>query len=166
MSRRNVRAYVGAIGAVVLLASLSSLPAAAETPNPGSPALAEVGKLEDARRAAMISADPVALENVFAADCTYIHSNGISQSRADLLGMLARGEIRYRAFTVEAVQYRAYGSTVVVTGMQTIELTNSGKPFTSRSRYTVVYAPAAGRLQVVAYQATPLPEVVMQEKQE
>jgi ketosteroid isomerase-like protein len=161
MIRRKVLTCFQATGAVVLLMSLSSL-LAAETPAP----VAEVAKLEDARRAAMISADPAALENVFAADCTYIHSNGISQSRADLLGMLARGEIRYRAFTVEAVQYRAYGSTVVVTGMQTIELTNSGKPFASRSRYTVVYAPAAGGLQVVAYQSTPLPDVVMQEKHE
>lgn len=165
MNHSNALRRVGAIGAVVLLASLSSL-RAAETPDGGSAAVAEVARLEDARRAAMISADPAALESVFAADCTYIHSNGISQSRADLLGMLARGEIRYRAFTVDAVQYRAYGTTVVVTGMQTIELTNSGKPFSSRSRYTVVYAPAADGFRVVAYQSTPLPELVMQEKKE
>jgi len=165
MTRRHAGMSVAAVGMVVGLA-LAAPVRAAETPNPESASVAEVAKLEDTRRAAMISADPVALEAVFAADCTYIHSNGISQSRADLLGMLARGEIRYRAFTVDAVQYRAYGATVVVTGMQTIELTNSGQPFNSRSRYTVVYAPAAEGFRVVAYQSTPLPELVMQEKKE
>ncbi len=165
MTRRHAGLSVAAVGMAVSLA-LAAPVRAAETPNQEDAAVAEVAKLEDARRAAMISADPAALESVFAADCTYIHSNGISQSRADLLGMLARGEIRYRAFTVEAVEYRAYGAAVVVTGMQTIELTNSDKPFTSRSRYTVVYAPAGGAVRVVAYQSTPLPELVMQEKKE
>lgn len=165
MTRRHAGMCFAAVGLLACLA-LAAPVRAGEAPDPGSGSVAEVAKLENARRAAMISADPTALESVFAADCTYIHSNGISQSRSDLLGMLARGEIRYRSFTVEAVEYRAYGATVVGTGMQTIELTNAGKPFTSRSRYTVVYAPVAEGLRLVAYQSTSLPELVMQEMKE
>jgi ketosteroid isomerase-like protein len=139
---------------------------AAETADRGSASIAEVTRLENSRRAAMITADTTALAALFAEDCTYIHSNGIEQSRSELLRMLARGEIRYLAFTVEAVKYRAHGAAVVGTGTQTIELANAGKPFTSRSRYTVVYAPAGEGLELVAYQSTTLPEVVMQEKKE
>jgi ketosteroid isomerase-like protein len=161
----SVRACAGAIGALALLAPLPT-PRADGTRDGVHAAVAEVVKLEDARRAAMIAADGKALSALFASDCTYIHSNGIAQSRGDLLTMLARGEIRYLAFTVESVEYRAYGETVVGTGTQTIELTNSGRPFTSRSRYTVVYARSDGGLKLAAYQSTPLPDVVMQEKRE
>lgn len=165
MTRRHARWIV--VAALVLAGLAPAPPArAAEGSDPGSASVAAVARLEDARRAAMIAADPAALDSLLAAGCTYIHSNGIAQSRAELLGMLSRGDIRYRAFAVEAVEYHAYGATVVGTGLQTIELTNAGKAFSSRSRYTVVYAPVAGALRLVAYQSTPLPEIVMQEKRE
>ena len=95
-----------------------------------------------------------------AADATYVHSTGLIQKRDELFSMLERGDIRYVSFTVDTVEYRVYGDTVVGTGAQHIELTSGGKALTSHSRYTVVYAPAGGGLKMVAYQSTPLPEIV------
>jgi len=125
--------------------------------------VAEATRMEEARRTAMIAADEAALNAVFAPTCVYIHSNGIAQSTPEVIGMLTRGEIRYHAFTVQDVAYRVYGTTVVGNGMQSIELTNSGRPFTSKSRYTVVYARIDGALRLVSYQSTSLPEIKMQE---
>ena len=112
----------------------------------------------------MVGADVKTLGELMAPDATYVHSTGLIQKRDELLSMLERGDIRYLSFTVDAVEYRMYGDTVVATGVQSIDLTSAGKPFTSRSRYTVVYAPAGGDLKMVAYQSTALSEIVTREK--
>jgi hypothetical protein len=126
--------------------------------------LSAVQAREEERRRAMVAVDVASLDDLFAADATYVHSNGLSQSKADVISMLARGEIRYVSFDVKEASYRAYGATVVATGVQEIRLTSSGKPFTSNSRYTVVYATIDGEPKMVAYQSTSLPEIVKQEK--
>jgi hypothetical protein len=47
--------------------------------------------------------------------------------------------------------------------VQSISLTSSGTPFTSNSRYTVVYATIDSKPRLVAYQSTLLPDIVKQE---
>ncbi len=118
---------------------------------------------EEERQRAMIDVDAAALDDLFAADATYVHSNGLFQTKAGLIAMLAKKELRYVAFDVKESSCRAYGQTVVCMGTQSISLTSSGKPFTSNSRYTVVYAMIDGKLRVVSYQSTALPEIVKQE---
>jgi ketosteroid isomerase-like protein len=111
----------------------------------------------------MIRVDVPALEDLFAEDVTYVHSNGLAQTKAGIIAMLTKRELRYLNFGVKEAEYREYGTTVVCTGVQSISLTSSGTPFTSNSRYTVVYATIDGRPRVVAYQSTLLPEIVKQE---
>lgn len=147
------------VGCVVALCAAVAL---AEVPS-GDAAVAAVEELEHVRQHAMVSVDVETLARVLAEDFTYIHSTGLAQSRDDLVAMLTKGDIRYVAFRVESVAWRAYGATVVGTGVQTIELTSSDKPLTSRSRFTVVYAPVRGEHRMVSYQSTPMPDVVLQE---
>jgi hypothetical protein len=128
--------------------------------------VAAVEQREAERQRAMVAVDLKALDDLFAADATYVHTNGIGQSKADLVAMLTRGDIRYVSFEVKEAAYRVYGQTVVGNGTQTITLTTSGTPFTSNSRYTVVYATVGGKPRVVAYQSTSLPDIVMQEMKE
>ena len=122
-----------------------------------------VKQREADRQRAMIDVDSAALDDLFAADATYVHSNGLFQTKAGVIAMLAKKELRYVAFDVKEAAYRAYGQTVVCTGVQSISLTSSGRPFVSNSRYTVVYAVIDGKPRVVAYQSTLLPEIVKQE---
>ncbi|HEX5133509.1 MAG TPA: nuclear transport factor 2 family protein [Candidatus Krumholzibacteria bacterium] len=136
---------------------------AAKSPPVGDEAVAAVERMENERRAAMVAVDVHALARIFDADATYVHSTGLMQSRDDVFGMLTRGDIRYVGFEVESVAYRAYGSTVLGTGVQKIDLASSGKSLTSRSRFTVVYAVSRGELHLVSYQSTSMPEVVKQE---
>jgi hypothetical protein len=151
---------------VVLLALCLAVPCAgaawADAPS-GNAAIAAVEELEHSRQHATVSVDEGALSAILADDMVYIHSTGLAQSKGDFLGMLSRGDIRYVAFRVESVSYRVYGSTVVGTGVQAIDLVSSGKPFVSRSRYVVVYVPVQGAYQLVSYQSTSMPEIVMQE---
>lgn len=124
-----------------------------------------VKQREVERQRAMIDVDLPALDGLFAADATYIHSNGLAQTKAGMIAMLTKKELRYVAFDVKESTYRAYGQTVVVNGVQEISLTSSGRPFTSNSRYTVVYAMIDGKPKVVSYQSTSMPDIVMQEMQ-
>ena len=152
------------IAAIVLSAALLTSWSAASRAD--SALVEAVKSRESERQIAMIRADVPALEDVFAEDVVYIHSNGLAQTRAGLIAMLTKRELRYLNFDIQTAEYREYGGTVVCTGMQSISLTSSGKPFTSNSRYTIVYASIDGRPRVVAYQSTLLPEIVKQEKQE
>jgi ketosteroid isomerase-like protein len=144
---------------LLVIATACARPVGAQTPGENGTAVARVMDLEATRRAAMVAGDMKSLAELMADDVTYVHSNGMIQKRDELFSMLTRGEIRYVSFNVDAVEFRAYGDTVVGTGTQLIDLTSAGKPFTSRSRFTVVYAPVGGALKVVAYQSTPLPEI-------
>ncbi|HEU4366430.1 MAG TPA: nuclear transport factor 2 family protein [Candidatus Krumholzibacteria bacterium] len=148
--------------AVACVVFLCAGVARAEAPA-GDAAVAAVEELEHARQHAMVAADIATLVEIFADDFTYVHSTGLAQSKDELLAMLTRGDIQYIAFRTESAVYRAYGSTVVGTGVQSIDLTSSGKALTSRSRYTVVYAPVRGALRLVSYQSTPMPEIVLQQ---
>jgi len=147
---------------LVLCAAVCAPAAWADAPS-GKAAIAAVEELEHARQHAMVSVDTETLLGIFADDMTYTHSTGLAQTRGDLLDMLSRGDIKYVAFKVESIAYRVYGSTVVGTGVQAIDLTSSGKAFVSRSRYVVVYVPVQGQHRMVSYQSTTMPEIVMQE---
>jgi hypothetical protein len=145
---------------VTLWAALAVAPAQAATKEE---LVAAVVQREAQRQRAMIDVDLAAIDDLFAADATYIHSNGLAQTKAGVVAMLEKKELRYVSFDVQEATYRVYGETVVCTGAQSIQLTSSGRPFTSNSRYTVVYAMLDGKPRVVAYQSTLLPEIVKQE---
>lgn len=147
----------------VLVATFSALAASVVHAGSGEDLVAAVKAREGERQRAMVAVDLPALDDLFAADATYVHSNGLTQTKNGVIAMLAKKELRYVSFDIKEATYRAFGATVVVTGTQSIELTSSGRPFTSNSRYTVVYATIDGKPRVVAYQSTLLPEIVMQE---
>ena len=147
----------------VLIAALVVIAASAVHAGPGDDLVAAVKAREAERQRAMIGVDLPALEELLAADATYIHSNGLAQTKNGFIAMLAKKELRYVSFDIQEATFRVFGETVVVTGTQSIELTSSGRPFTSNSRYTVVYATIDGKPRMVAYQSTLLPEIVLQE---
>jgi hypothetical protein len=156
MNRWSLAAAVVAAG-VAWAGSTSAQTAA-------TPDLVETVKAREAeRQRAMVAVDLKALDDIFAADATYIHSNGLAQTKAGVIAMLTKKELRYLSFDIKEANYRPYGDTVVCTGMQVISLTSSGTPFTSNSRYTIVYATVDGKPRVVAYQSTLMPEIVKQE---
>lgn len=136
-------------------------PAAAAT---SADALAQVVGLEEKRRKAMIAADTHTLAEIIAEDATYVHGTGIMQKRDELLRVLADRTIRYLSFDLEKSSYRVYGTTVVGTGVQKIQVMSGGKSLVIHSRYTVMYAETDGAERLIAYQSTPLPEMTPAKK--
>jgi uncharacterized protein (TIGR02246 family) len=122
-------------------------------------AVTTVRALEAARLSALVAGDTGRLAGIIAPDATYVHSNGLVQSRDALFAMLERGEIRYLSVTPENPQYRAYDGTVIGTGVQNVEVKSGGKSMVMRNRYTVVYATTPDGWRMVAYQSTAMPKV-------
>ena len=106
----------------------------------------------------MIQADEVALDSLLAAGCAYTHSNGLFQSKKEVIEMLTSGNVRYLSIEASDVWMRCRGWTCVITGNQTVKLEVRGEPVTSISRYTVVWAELGERWQCIAYQSTPIPQ--------
>ena len=131
----------------------------AATPATPSAAIEVVRLLETRRQSALVAADTNELAEIFAPDATYVHANGIMQTPAELFAVLQRGDIRYVSFATEDVRYRAYGTTVVVTGAQRLSVKSAGKSAVMRSRYTAVYALEGTGARMVAYQSTPTPNM-------
>ena len=124
---------------------------------PGVDALAQVVGLEEKRRKAMVAADVKTLETIIAEDATYVHSTGIMQKRDELLRLLANKSIQYISFDLEKSSYTVYGTTVVGTGVQKINVMAGGQARVIHSRYTVVYAKKGGSEKLISSQSTPLP---------
>ncbi len=61
---------------------------------------------DDARIAAMISADPAKLAAVFSDDLLYVHSNGKVDTKATFLPAIAEGRSVYRKVTYENRDFR------------------------------------------------------------
>jgi ketosteroid isomerase-like protein len=125
----------------------------------------KVRALEVARRSALVAGDEAGLKRIMASRMTYTHSNGLVQTREQLIHMLRDNKVAYLKFDVGEAHVVEFHSVVVVTGAQKIQLRFEGSEFASRSRYTVVYAETDGMWQVVAYQSTPLPDLIMEETQ-
>jgi hypothetical protein len=126
---------------------------------PAENAAERVRAIEKQRQTAMVQADIPTLAGIFAEGATYVHSNGLMQTRDELFRLLQSGDLHYLTFTVEDVRYRVHDGAVVGTGVQRINVKSSGKSLVLRSRYTVVYAGPGADLKLVAYQSTPVPEM-------
>lgn len=133
------------------LATLTGVPAARAQ----SAEEAAVRAVEDRRIKALIDDDFAALEEIFADDLTYTHSNASVDTKRSYIDALRNGTTKYAAIDREQPVVRLYGDTAIFTGAATI--TMRGQPDPIRLRYTLVYVKRDGRWQAVAWQATRLP---------
>lgn len=107
--------------------------------------IADVRALEREWLDAYEKRDTDAMQRIVAEDFTIYFENGDSQTKAQLVAMIARNAGKPGPkFVTEDVVARAYGDTVVLTG-RVINTTQK-----SASRYTDTYVRRNGRWQVVA----------------
>lgn len=118
----------------------------------------EIVQTEKRRFEAMVNGDLAALERILADDLQYTHSNGVFDSKTSFLGTLKSGELQYQGVTPEDLRARVYGSTAVVTGASLMNVRVRGQQASFRVRFTDVYVKRDDRWQMVAWQATRLPE--------
>ena len=112
---------------------------------------------QDARFAAMVKADAAYLETALDPSLTYQHSTGTYQSKADLVGAIRSGALKYKAIDVLERRARHFGSVVIITGIVRVQASNATGTLDIRARFTDVYEKQKDRLVQVAWQNTRIP---------
>ncbi len=114
-------------------------------------------RTDEARIYTMIAPDAGALDDILAPDCIYVHSNGRTQTKAQLLDDLRTGAFKYTEIRYTSQPLvRLYGSTTaIITGTTQIEVkSGENEPVKLTLLVTVVYVAQGGRWQLASYQST------------
>ena len=117
-----------------------------------------VRKAEADRFAAMLKADVTALDKLLGADLTYTHGDGRVIGKAAFISDFKTGAFKYVMIQPNEIKVRVFGDVAVVTGGAAMQVVNNGVPATIRIRYTDVHVKRNGAWQMVAWEATRLPQ--------
>ena len=116
----------------------------------------EIRQRETRRFEAIVQGDVAALEDILSDDLSYTHATGVFETKAEFIGKLKSGQLKYESLTPEDIRVRTYGSTGVVTGVARVKVRVTGEALSFRMRFTDVYVKQADRWRMVAWQATRL----------
>lgn len=114
---------------------------------------------DDARVAAMISADPAKIDATFSNDLLYVHSSGSSDTKASMKEALTSGKSKYNAINYETREFReVVPGLVLMTGRGKFILGKSA-PFNElHLSFLAAYRLEKGVWRFVAWQSCKLPE--------
>lgn len=117
----------------------------------------EIRQQEARRFEAIVRGDVAALDQMLSDDLTYTHATGVFETKAEFIGKMKSGQLKYDSFATEDIKVRVYGTTGVVTGVARVKVQVKGEHLSFQLRFTDVYVKKADRWQMVAWQATRLP---------
>jgi ketosteroid isomerase-like protein len=99
--------------------------------------------------------DVAALNRILSDDLIYTHANGLQQTKAQLIGVLGSGDMKYESITPgDDIRVRIYNQAAVVTGRASIKIRAHGEEQTFKLCYLDVYVKQDGRWQMVAWQSS------------
>jgi hypothetical protein len=146
---------------LLALACLAALPSASAQRTTLADGLkAAVLRADETRLYAMLAADTGALDDLLTPDCIYVHSTGAVQTKAEFLGALKSGAMKYQVLRYTAApQVRLYGSeAAVLTGTTQVEVAlPDGRTVKPTLLVTAVYVVKSDRWQLASYQSTNAP---------
>ena len=146
-----MRSLLHTIFAAIVLTGVTALPARAGIAD-------DIKAAEDERIAAYISGNVAPLQKIFADEMEYVHSSGISDSKAKVIESFTSGDLKIRKFDREGEKIQQVGSVVIATAIGHVDLTMKGKEAKFDLRYSAVYAKRGGVWQIFYYQGTRLPK--------
>ena len=73
----------------------------------------EIWQLETRRFEAVVRGDVAALEGILSDDLTYTHATGVFETKAEFLGKMKSGQLKYESFGPEDFRVRVYGTGVI-----------------------------------------------------
>jgi hypothetical protein len=117
----------------------------------------ELQKAEKDRFQAMVRADAGELDKLLAPELSYTHSNAQVQDKGTFIGDIKNKVIRYLSIEPSDIHVVVIGTTAVVTGSAAVHVIQNGNDLTIKIRYTNVQINRRGEWQMVAWQATRLP---------
>lgn len=116
-----------------------------------SPQQTEVMLRMFALRAALIDKDSAALDDLLATDVTYGHTNGLIQTKAQLIRSLVSKEQDYKAITPSDMSIRIYDNTGIVTMKSAVRMNYQGQQLDMKMYVTLVWI-KKNKWQLVARQ--------------
>jgi ketosteroid isomerase-like protein len=114
----------------------------------------EIRELETQRFRAMERVDVATLNRILSDDLIYTHANGLHQTKAELIGDLGSGDMKYESITPEDIRVRLYNETAAVTGRASIKIKAGGEEQSFKICYLDVYVKQDSRWQMVAWQSS------------
>lgn len=109
--------------------------------------------LERQRFAAMINKDIAFLDKVLSDDLVYVHSNGLTETKADHISHLETGFLVYHSIQPDGIKVFHHGKTAVITGKITVNVTLQDRKIEVPLRYMDVYVKHKGKWQLAAWQS-------------
>ncbi len=105
----------------------------------------------------LISKQYDSLNNFMDDRIQYIHSNGWTQGKKEIIEDLKSGKLNYQKVTLKETKIRIYGESAVVTGLGTFEGITDGKPFAMDLRFTEVYIKSGTHWKLASRHANRMP---------
>ncbi len=120
----------------------------------------QVLQAEKDRFAAMVKVDEAALNRLLSDDLTYTHSSALFQNKSQFIADLKAGQIKYVSVTPSEPDWkiRILGNVAVVNRLADVHVVDHGKDLTFKIRYTNVHTNRSGNWQMMAWEATRLPQ--------
>jgi chitin disaccharide deacetylase len=113
---------------------------------------AELRRAHTAFHEALRDRDASSLERLLDKHFTWTHTDGLVQSKADLLEKIRGGKLRYSALSTDQETFNEYSKAAVVTGHSVRRYAEAAKPF--ELRYTLTFVKAGRDWKVAAYHTT------------
>ena len=103
---------------------------------------------------AVVSADLASLEDIYADDYVYVGSDGRQVNRAERVGALRSGALRYLATEHTGATVRVYGETAIVQGRTHSNVLLNGRAIEGDFQYVGVWVRQGNRWRIILTQAT------------
>jgi hypothetical protein len=116
-----------------------------------------ISALEDRRYQAMTDGDTGTLEELFAADLVYTHSDATSDSKQSYLDRLASGYFKYGPIAHPETSVVVHGDCAIVIGDMRGEVRIDGQMRALNSRSLAVWVRENGSWVLLAFQPTKYP---------
>ena len=118
---------------------------------------AEIEELENRRWRAQIDEDTATLEQLYADELSYTHSNGHVDTKASYIKAIANKVFDYRGEERTDTSIVVVDSTALVTGRIAIHVVAGGAERHLDARYSVIWVRRpAGNWQFLCWQSTPV----------
>jgi uncharacterized protein (TIGR02246 family) len=118
---------------------------------------AEIRALEDRRYQAMIDKDLATLDEIFADELTYTHSNALVDTKKSFLGAIEKRVFDYREAKRLEEDVVAFGDAARITGHVQLHVVAGKRDVNLNARFTILYVRQDGRWRFAAWQSTPIP---------
>ena len=103
---------------------------------------------------ALTKGDWATMDRIVASDWVLIDPTGTIVTRAEIIGDLRSGALKFQSMTPRDVQVRIYGDTAVVSGRSVDRGTYKGTDISGEYRFTDVFVKRDGRWQAVSTHLT------------